>query len=668
MTPANATNPLVEFVTSLQKQVRDELERVASYRFVEPPEPEPPDRFRHRLQWQPATPKMERRLLDIGAARQEMLATMMSYANNPRPGKMLLVKAQPGLGKTFAAILTAQTHTGRVLFLMPTHAHFDQLANFPNFEPADWYHWRATHAPVPGVEGETMCRESLHTRKLMAKGWPLSAACNGLCPLWKANCDYKNQANQPEKIIAGVHEHITTGLDIKGASLVIVDEEPMRAFLQPRTIQAADIATSKFAGPITELYDTLRELCQSGELFQGKPLLDKTGDLLRDVYALIDDFEKLVPAMPQISERGDIDNLPAWFLDDLLVLLAGEWEAWRRGETEWLERVIVRGGALHLMKRGKVWKSVPARVIVIDATANADIYRQMFPDREIEVYEPAVRQRGSIHQIAGSYLGISQMKERETAERMATACRVIADREGYENPGVVTFMSATAAFVPHFGANVAHFGGQRGSNALADCDGGFVVGSFSPPDSSIMDMVKMLKVERLNRFSVTTLENGYIVPIRSERLIEYDHQDRDGRSPWRMVSGLWNDPDLHVAMESRREAEMLQAVHRFRPLTRDVPVWVFSSIPTGLPLSGIWDDPPLGPEGIDWKAWLRIKPKLDEVQAGEAVTIYDLAEWSGVGREWISRNGWLDKILVFYADQWQATKIVRKKGIEKRYL
>lgn len=579
---------------------------------------------------------------------------------------MLLVKAQPGLGKTFAAILTAQLHQGRVLFLMPTHAHFEQLYNFEHFEPNDWYHWRATHAPVPGVDNEFMCRETRHTIKLMAKGWPLSVACNGLCPMWKATCDYKNQANQQEKIIAGVHEHITTGLDVRGASLVIVDEEPIRAFLQPRTIPVADIATPQYAGPISELYDILRQLCQGGQSWQGRPLLDKIGEVLRDVYALIDDFEKLIPAMPQITDRGEIDQLPAWFLDDLLILLAGEWEAWRRGETEWLERVIVDGSGLTLKKRGSVWGKIPARVIVIDATANAEIYRQMFPERDIEVYEPSVKQQGSINQITGSYLGISQLKEEATAERMAAACREIADREGYQNPGVVTFMSATAAFLPYFGDKVAHFGGQRGSNALADCDGGFVVGSFSPPDSAIMDMVKMLKVDRLNRFSVTTLDNGYIVPIRSERLVEYDCQDDNGRSPWRMVSGLWSDPDLHAAMESRREAEMLQAVHRFRPLTRDVPVWLFSSIPTGLPLAGVWDDPPLGPAGIDWRAWLKIKPLLDSTAAGAAVSLDDLAEVAGVARTWVSGQKWLTKIAAFYAPQWEEERILRKKFVVRR--
>lgn len=654
-----STNPLVQFVESLQRNVRDELERVAAYRFTAVPEPEPSDTMRHRLRWQTATARQERPLMSIAEARDDMLRVMLEYSDNTRPGKALLVKAQPGLGKTHVAILTAQLHDGRALYLMPTHAHFEQLQNFSIFEADNWYHWLATHAKVPGSD-DFMCRETQHTERLMGKGWPLSLACNGLCPLWQATCDYKLQSQRPEKIIAGVHEHLTTGMNAPGVSLVIVDEEPVRAFLSPRHIPAADIATSRYAGPITELYELLRAMCASGEAISGKRLLDKIGDILRDVYAQVEDFEKLVPAMPQINARGDIEKLPAWFLDDLLVLLAGEWEAWRRGQTEWLERVLIHGGQLVLMKRRRVWDKIPARLIIIDATANTEIYRQMFPEREIEVYEPAVQQKGSIFQVTGSYLGISQMKNDTEATRRASVCRAICDAEGYENPGVVSFMAAEASFRAAGFANFAHFGGQRGSNALADCDAGFIVGSFSPPDVAIMDMVKMLKPGRLNRFSVQKLDNGYLVPIRTDRLIEYHYQDGDGRSPWRVVSGLWNDPDLHAAMQSRREAEMLQAVHRFRPLTRNVPVWVFSSIPMDLQLSAVWDDPPLGPDGIDWRVWLKIK---DKVSAAETITIYDLAEWSGVGREWITRKNWLQAIMDYYANEWTPIKIGRRAAI-----
>jgi hypothetical protein len=655
---AQPVNPLVAFVTSLQERVKGELERVAAYRFADVPEPEEPDRQRHRLKWLPATPRQATAApLPIADARASMLLRMQSYAAARRVPGILLVRAQPGLGKTYAAIKTAQEHDGRTLYLMPTHAHFEQLQNFPIFNDELWYHWLATHAPVPGVPDDTMCREARHTTRLMGKGWPLSLACKGLCPLWSATCDYRAQSGREERVIAGVHEHITTGLDVRGVNLVIVDEEPLRAFLKPRTIPKADIATGQYAGPITELYDKLRALCETGETWQGKRLLAEIGDILRDVYALVDDFDKLLPAMPLIGDRGDIEKLPAWFLDDLLVLLAGEWEAWRRGEGDWLERVTVHAGSLYLYRRADIWKRLPKRLIIIDATANPEMYRQMFPERELIVYEPPVQQRGKIYQVTGSYNGISQLRDRETAVKQVELCKEIADAAGYDNPGVVTFKAAVPYFAAIFGPdNVAHFGGQRGSNQLANCDAGFVVGSFSPPDTAVMDIVKMLKQDRLQRFAAKVLDSGAIIPLRSEKLVEYDHINEDGLSPWRMVSGLWTDYDLHAAMHSRREAEMIQAVHRFRPLTRDVPIWLLSSIPTGLPLAGVYDDPQLGPEGIDWRAWM----KTTRWMAGQDVVTYDsLADALEMDKKYLQNKKWLEKIAEYYSPEWEVSELRR---------
>jgi hypothetical protein len=660
--PATNENPLVAFVQSVQQRVKAELERAAAHRWTDVPEPEQPDRQRHRLKWQPAQlKKRPEQSLNIGEARAAMLNQMMMYEASERPGRILLIPAQPGLGKTYAAILTAQHANGRVLYLMPTHAHYDTLRAFPHFDGKLWYHWLATNAPVPGAPGETMCRETKYTEPLMQKGWPLKVACEGLCPLWKATCDYRQQSQTPHKIIAGVHEHVTTGVDIQDFRLVIVDEEPIRAFLRPRHIQADDIATSQYAGPITELYDTLRNLCKSGGKWSGKALLDQIGDILMDVYATIDHFDQLVPAMPHLTERGQVAELPAWFLDDLLILLANEWEAWKAGREDWLERVIVENGRLTLYKRADVWKDIPPRLLIIDATANVEIYQQMFPERKIELYEPPVQQVGRIYQVTGSYLGISQMKDDAKLLEQVELCQAMAQAHGYENPGIVTFKDAVPTFQNVFGIdNVAHFGGQRGSNQLENCDAGFVVGSFSPPDMAVMDMVKMLRRERIEPFKVQELDNGYLLPVRSEKLVSYEYEREDGRQPHRVVSGLWTDPDLNAAMHSRREAEMIQAVHRFRPLTRDVPIWLFSSIPTGLPLVGVYDDPPIGPEGIYWRTWLTIK---DKVETAETITIYDLAEWAGASREWVTRQKWLEAIMNYYSDEWQPIKIGRKSAI-----
>ncbi|MCA9980570.1 MAG: hypothetical protein KDD89_07055 [Anaerolineales bacterium] len=650
------------FVLRLQRELQDELRRVSGVSFPAIPEPEPAQRQRHTLEWIPVIETPTGEYLTIDEARVEMHDKIVEYISQRGPGRILLVKAKPGLGKTFTTTYIAQeVINGRVLYLMPTHAHYDTLTDMPHFNPTLWYHWQATAAPVPfGAEGETMCREIDTTQKLMQKGWPLSLACNGLCPLYQKQCNYRRQEHAPEPVIAAAHEHLALGMAINDYHTVIVDEEPIRAFMNETKIKATDIGLSEFAGPISELLSILRDMALSGGSWSGKRLLDQIGDLLRDVWALVDDVSRLMPAMPQISARSDADNLPAWFLPDLLVLLVGEWEAWRQGQQDWLARVEIENGLLILHNRREAWKKLPPRLVIIDATANVDLYRQMFPEREIEVYEPNVQMTGEVHQITCNYNGAGTFKDEAKLAELVELTRVLV--RGYELPGIVTYKSATEAFqlaFPH--ALVAHFGGQRGSNALESCDVLVVVGTYSPPDGEIMRIAKTLNRERLRPFSVEETDKG-LIPIRTEKLCAYNIRDEHGRVAHRVVSGLWNDPDLHAVMNAKRGAEMVQAVHRARPLTRDVKVWLLSSVPTDIPLTAIYDDPPIAPEGIYWRTWLKI---YERVETAESITIQELADWAGVGYTYVSGNKWLDGIMQFYKDEWEPVRISRKKGLKR---
>lgn len=666
-------NPLSEFVAAVSAQVRAEIDRVTQYDFAaaDVPEPlaeRPSKRHRNRIEWRPpdetATPETAAPLLSLAAAREEMLATMVAYTQRrvvePGHHPILLVRAAPGIGKTHAAVLTAQGFEGRVLFAMPTHAHYSQLQSIPVFDRESWYHWLGTDAPVPDPfrPGETMCREAEVTRHVMAGGWPLRLACNSICQMWSASCDYRAQRHRPEPIVAGVHEHITFGLDSPPFELAIIDEEPMRAMLRPRRIPGRDIHVGPYAGPVTELHQTIKRLCDSGGTYRGRILLDILGPVLSDVYGQIDDPTTLLPAAPDVSTREELAALPAWFLPDLLILAAGEYEAWKRRLPTWLERVVIHDSHLYLYKRADLWAELPDRCIIIDATADPDVYRQMFPRRRIKVYEPFTRPAGKLYQVVGSYLGIEQVNEQ--AEELAAVVQTMSIEKGYRQPGIVTFQKAVPVFASIFGEDaVAHFGGQRGSNALADRDAGFVVGTFSPPDGAVQDIVKILNPDRVEGFQSEILPSGVQLPLRTQKYVSYRFQNLAGQVPWRKISGLWSDSDLEAIMRSRREAEIIQAVHRFRIQTRDVPVWLLSPIPTGMRLDGLYDDPPVGPPEIPWRTWVKLLPWLEE-QA--AVTNESLAVAAGLSPKYVANKRWLDAIARHWPDKWEIDRLVKRSG------
>ena len=655
------TDPFIQFWRNIK-------EAVTFWGDYDPPDaPDaPPDSLRRksRLHWELAAAPPQREYTDLAEARSYIKERMASYAKEARPNRLLLVRAPAGLGKTWSAIEVAQETVGRVLFAMPTHEHWNTLAQFPHFQHEDWYHWLAANAQLPnGGDDEAMCRYAHHAAIWARKGYRLDHMCESLCSTYKIKCPYRVQSYVDHKIVAGVHEHVTTGLAITDFRLAIVDEEPTRAFLRPRTVTVDSLPDHEGHGPISEFMALLLALAAGPDPIEGPALMRLIAPLLGDVYAMIDETDaKLLPVPPTLYQASDVRKAKAWVLTDIISLLVPEYFAHRRADTDWLSRVKVGGGQIELLARNMKWSRLPARTIVLDATASQPLYKSLFPDREIEVVDVAVKPRGRVFQITGRYNGISQLIKDDSISEYGIealeAVMAIANKENLTQPGVVTFKAAVPAFEAVLGAgNVAHFYGQRGSNSLEGCDGGFIIGSPSPSDQSTIMAATIINHERVAPFKVQELANGRIRPLRSDKLVAYNYRNENGEQPSRWVSGLWHDSALNSLAQSRRELELVQALHRFRPLSRDVPVWVLSSVPLpGITLSGIDDDPPIGPTGIPWQKWPSI---LRWLEYQDVITYQSLAEFLGMSAAYIKNEHWLEMI-ASQVTGWQIGQLERK--------
>lgn len=643
--------------------------------------------IRRSLEWLQADIPPAHELVDLTRARIELEATVIDYLTRPDdPDHWLVVRAQPGLGKTWVGVKAAQTLADlgqRVLYAMPQHSHWGVLGQLPNFNPAQWYHWQATTALTENPP-ETMCRESAVTTNLMRKGWPLSLACQSICAQWQTSCAYRAQRRVKQRVIAGVHEHVVYGLPFD-VQAVIVDEEPRRAFLRERHVKAGEFATSpRGGGCVGDLLRAMSALAGNADMIAGRKLLDVLGPILTRVYQEVR-AESLLPLLTAaITSRHDLEALPAWIAPDLIRVLVPEWEAWRRGRPVWLERVQVGKGGAVMLARSDLWGKLPPRMVILDATAHLDIYAALFPGKTLRMYEPRVEHRGSVTQVAGRYWGVGRTKLREanpvqeprqtadpdrpgdvdqTAEtddltELIDLCAALIDRHQSKQPGIVTFKRWRARFEALVGAGrVAHFGGQRGSNSLEGCDLGVVVGTYSPPDGAMMRVAAALHPNRLDPFVATLLPNGCALPIRTERLVAYPFvRAHDGLTPHRWLTGLWEDHDLHAVMASAREAELVQAVHRFRILTNSTPVYLISPVPVNVPLHDVCNSIELGPPEIPTRAWLRLLPWLDHQ---ETITPETLATRTGYAVGVVRRGAWLRAIMNHQPDRWEIEAIKR---------
>jgi len=672
-------------IAAFVERIRAERDYWSRQTWDPPPEPPPaPMPERYRLEFRPGHPPYQP-AISVEEARKAITDKIWSYAYEKRPNRVLLIRAQPGIGKTHLAVEIAQQFAEngtRILYAMPTHAHFETLANFPHFRESLWYHWLALHAESPAT-GNTMCLYPEEMTVWTQKGYNAMALCDRLCPMYKPNCEYRRQQYRTEPIVAGVHNHIALGMQISNYWLAFIDELPLKAFISPRHIPSSGLDLPGSVGPLRELTQELAQLTSTGETYKGKVLLDLIGPLLEDVYAQFEDLYDGKLAIPWISRPEDVKQVPYWYLEDLLTLLVQEWQAWEKGAEQWLERVIISPRGMDLLQRAQPWERLPARVVILDATGNEQIYRQIF-GKNIETFAPNVKRKGRIYQIVNRLNGIGTMIEKVPGDakkkrlsknglEALQLCKWISAQKDYKRPGAVTFMDAVPEFEEFFGAGrVLYFHNQRGSNDLLDCDAGFVVGAPQPKDTDLMKAVKILYPMRTRPFTLVERDGAYkqLKPARGEELRPYVYFDERGQA-WRMISGFWNDRDLNTMADVFREQEIVQAIHRFRPISRDVPIYVLTSIPTSEILDGIYEDPREIldiPGGIsNWEAWMKLVVWLrDRHDQGLPVTYDDIAEATGLPETTVRRWKWLDAILEAFPDLWQVDQIAPKGGRPKR--
>lgn len=681
MDPSNPTLLLTQFVERLR--AARQYWRDRPFEPVPEPPPEPlPNRY--KLQFRPGYAAY-RPVVTLEIAREQIETAMRTYLENPRPGRNLLIQAQPGVGKTHMAVKIAQRYAlaeRRILYAMQNHKHFETIMAMEHVEPDRWYHWLALTAESPAT-GNPMCQHSDGMLAWTQKGYPAMKLCDSLCSFFKPNCEFRRQALREERIIAGTHDHVALGMQISDFDVAFVDELPLAAFLRPRHVPLDGLRLDG-VGPVVDLSRKLHELAagvESKRDIKGKALLDQIGELLDDAYAAFD-VGIAAPIVPWVSREADIERAPWWYMLDLLLLLVPEKAAWEAGQTQWLPRAALTSTGLDLLKRADPWERLPAHTIFLDATGSGEIYRQLF-DRDVEVFTPNVERRGKVYQVVGRLNGISTLLERVPGERSERRtprrrlakqglealewCRQMIVLTGAQAPGCVTFMDAVPEFEEVFGkGRVLHYFAQRGSNDLIDADAGFVIGAPQPADDDLMRMVTMIRPDRIQPYHWIEAD-GQRHPARGEELRTYQYFDERGQAE-RLISGFWSDRDLNTMADVLREQEIVQAIHRFRPITRAVPVYVLTSIPTAEPLTGIYDTYAEALEGIagvptptaviEWRDWLRIYEWLGQMHAqGRPVGYEALAQATGRNLKYLRDRKWLDVIAATLAEQWQSDRI-----------
>lgn len=576
----------------------------------DPPKGDPPKdpaaTLRRGLRDAPAV-RTERSFQTIEDAQAMIRARVIAYLADPMPERMLLIAAPAGIGKTTLAVEVAERRAlgssdGRIMYIGPRKEFFVDIravsAARGVIPPAQfdhwWYAWQGHHSgdQENQLQNPATCRWAPQIHQWMQRGYKGMAFCeqHSVCGWNYINngCAYHAQRARPERIIYAQYEHASLGHPLlEQCRLMIGDELPIRAFLYntndqpgwiipPRSITPEGVANE----PLEYLLRTLQSLTitppRESASWHGAELLAALGGA-EYVLAVCESAtmdaraEAFAPALRQPSE---VEDIPYFHLRPTVALLQREAQAAIAGQPQ-IERIQVDRQGLHLLLR-RAPANLPSHVIWLDATANARMYETLF-GRPVEVVQPEVQLRGRVYQVwaslnnkgqflAGASEESEQTKQAEAkTEYLRKQIAQIGDR-GYSTVGYIGHKGIIDRLVPTGTVPelIAHFGGSRGTNRLEGCDCLIVVGAPQPRITAMLDAAAMLYDSRDKAFD----------PTWSVRDCAFE-----GLPFAYPMGGFWNDSDLQVLLEQFRDAEILQAVHRARPLRRAVDIWLLTNVP-----------------------------------------------------------------------------------------
>lgn len=521
------------------------------------------------------------------------------YLNDPSPGYVLLLALPAGSGKTTAMVQLAELHAAggqRVMYSGPRHDLFIdlmQMAERPDF----WHHWQPRRQGNDTLDAT--CRWAPQMERWLSRGYEAMKFCHNprICGYAYANdeCPYHAQRRTQKSIIYAMHQHVAVGHPLMNSiSLLIGDELPLGAMLHPWLIPASHIVIADPDPQVERVLWTLRTLCERTAPeggWSGPALLEELGGAahVNDLLEQHEGFSLDVLALtPNLTAPEEVEKTDYLYLPTLLALLKQECDEALKGATDWVRRIHCTVDGLKLLLK-RTPSRLPPHVIWCDATGDAKMYEQLF-GMPVSVVRPNVPMAGTVYQVYDSLNNRTALKDSAAkVERLKKQVAQIKTTKQYESAGVITYKAQRELFEAD-----GHFGAERGTNRLADRDALIVIGTPQPPQPQIVEIASMLYLQRTHPFNTT-----------------WSTRDEPYQGQMVRYSGFWDDPDLQVVLEQLRESELIQTLHRARPLRRKVDVWLLSNLPLrGVPTvlkevrelfgapAGV--DPYGWPDFIDW--------------------------------------------------------------------
>lgn len=623
---------------------------------VTPNAPDLPPRFPSVLTVDAPPPRqLYRPTLD--ESRATIKTELRDYLAQDAPAHMLLIRAAPGVGKTHIAVNVAEELAAagkRVLYCGPRHDFFADILRIST-RPELWYEWLPRQAGNDETGKPETCRYAVEIATWQARGYDAVSFCQQVCG-WDyiKRCPYHVQKKRTEPCIFGQHQHVMAH-PLKFHAL-LGDEDPVNAFMHEWLIGAKYIRPSGLdpADALTHILHSMTSLALTAKGLTGPKLLEALGGAAH-VLEACETFKATPDSLalaPDLRHAKDAETADYFHLPALVNLLIREAKLCLTGQP-YLHRIILNNERLILLLRKAPADRLPPHVIWLDATAEPHIYEAIF-QRPVEVIDAQPRLTGRVIQVHNRSNNKRALLDAEGNAREQPLAQLQAQvdalAERHKNPALITYQSLTDA-LGRQKLPTLHFFAARGTNALIENDALIVAGTPAPALEDVSKAARMIYFERDAAFDVRWLS----------RPTPYAYTAPDGTGRAQMVGGYWADPDLNAVLWSKREAELIQAAHRIRPLTRDVPVYLLASLPLAeLPPNELLSIQELlgAPDGVssfDWQNVLWVANNLSAERGW--VSVADLQQMLG-----ISHNTARKYFAILLADTAHWETLIRTRG------
>jgi len=539
----------------------------------------------------------------------------------PKQGDRVLVTGGQGTGKsrTTAEQIAELRGDTAIWWLVPTLAKAEeQVAEYTELAGADSMKARVVRgrgAPDPRTgNADAMCPRHEVVNRAAAMGINVQEEiCNNGCSL-RFSCGFQRQAavlrNDPIGLFVMAADYLWLPCPAPRADLVIVDESVIAKAIETISFNPARIVDDhKWAArdlddamafratallvraavvehPGRELkflrsYDvTDRALKESIDHLFSKHEAKATvngGMTDKQIARILDavevrDILKVIRLFRQVRREfaQPRDRLTSvWFEPDRLVMVDGQLER--------QPRVVVR----HLRPL-RIRKEVP--ILCLDGTGSIELNRKIFGDhmtlerfavpRDAEVYQ-ATSKTFSRQSVTGTDHKGNPRSARNVREAASLRAQVVEFLSIL--PGAVLLVSYKAAIEallddlpPHVAT--AHFGALRGLNSFEHCETVVVMGREQPSAQAIEALTRPFCADDPAPFLPV---GDYVPQTRGRRM-------RDSEAFNLIEVQVHFDARCQTVLEQIREAEMVQAIDRVRPVFNRRKIFVLNNLPLDL--------------------------------------------------------------------------------------